>query len=310
MTSRLRIAYMGTPDFSIPALDALIAAGHDVVAVYTQPPKPAGRGYQLQKSAVHRRAETLGIPVFTPKSLKKDKAAQEAFAALKIDVAVVAAYGLILPKEVLASPLYGCLNIHASLLPRWRGAAPIQRAILNGDASTGICIMQMDEGLDTGPVLMQGSLALTPKTTAPELHDALAALGAKLIVEVVNKIANGTPCPPQVQPVEGVTYASMLTRDDGRIDWANPADVIERQLRALTPWPGVWFTHHEQRVKLLAATLATGAGKAGEILDKSMTVACGTGALRLTKLQPADRKPMDGVSFLNGNLATVGDILS
>ena len=309
MTRKLRIAFMGTPDFSVAALDALVKAGHDVVAVYTQPPKPAGRGYQLQKSAVHRRAEELGIPVQTPLSLKKDKAARAEFAALNLDLAVVVAYGLILPKAVLEAPKHGCLNIHASLLPRWRGAAPIQRAILAGDLETGICIMQMDEGLDTGPVLKAGTIPITDTTTAPQLHDALSALGAAMIVDVVGKIADGKPYPPRKQPDEGATYAGMLERDDGRIDWTKPATDIERQLRALTPWPGVWFMHDGARVKLLAAAVASGSGKPGEILDKHMTVACGQGALKITKLQPENRKAMDGSSFINGNLAKTGDVL-
>lgn len=301
---------MGTPEFSVPALDALVKAGHDVVAVYSQPPKPAGRGYQLQKSAVHRHAETLGIPVFTPDSLKKDKAAQDDFAKLVLDVAVVAAYGLILPKAVLDAPKHGCLNIHASLLPRWRGAAPIQRAILAGDRETGICIMQMEEGLDTGPVLKREVVPITDATTASALHDALSQMGARLIVDVIGKIANGTPCPQQAQPDTGMTYAAMLERDDGKIDWMKSAGEIERQLRALTPWPGVWFMNGDQRVKLLAAELAQGSGKPGEILDRNMTIACGSGALKLTKLQPADRKAMDGASFINGKLANMGNILT
>ena len=301
---------MGTPDFSVAALDALIKSGYAVVAVYTQPPKPAGRGYQLQKSAVHSRADALGIPVFTPKSLKKDIAAQEEFAKLALDIAIVAAYGLILPKAVLDAPRYGCLNIHASLLPRWRGAAPIQRAILEGDRETGICIMQMEEGLDTGPVLKLDSLPITTTTTTASLQGALAQMGARLIVDVVEKIARGNPYPPQQQTSDGMTYAKMLTRDDGRVDWTKSASDIERQLRALIPWPGVWFMHGKARIKLLAAEVTQGKGKPGEILDKSLTVACGQDALKITLLQPADRKAMDGTSFINGKLAAIGDILT
>lgn len=310
MSQKLRIVFMGTPDFSVPALVALAEAGHDIAAVYTQPPRPSGRGQQVHKSAVHRRAGEMGIPVFTPQSLKKDKAAQEAFAALQPDIAVIVAYGLILPAAVLKAPRHGCLNIHASLLPRWRGAAPIQRAILAGDRESGVCIMQMEEGLDTGPVLKRGIVPISDRTTAPGLHDDLAALGARLIVETLDDIASGHPPPPQIQSNDGVTYAAMLSRQDGRIDWTRPATEIERQLRALSPWPGVWFEAGGKTVKLLEARVTGGKGTPGTILDKSMTVACGTGALVLSRLQPADRKPMDGTSFINGKGAIPGDILT
>ncbi|MBU6474848.1 MAG: methionyl-tRNA formyltransferase, partial [Alphaproteobacteria bacterium] len=267
---KLKIAFMGTPEFSVHILDALVNAGHDVVCVYCQPPRPAGRGHKLQPAPVQRRAEDLHIPVRTPKSLKKDAAARADFAALDLDAAVVAAYGLILPQEVLDAPKYGCINIHASLLPRWRGAAPIQRALLAGDAKSGVCIMKMDAGLDTGPVLMRGEVPIAQTTTAPELHDALAKQGAELIVRTLENIDAITPEP---QTEDGATYAKMLSKEDGKIDWTQPAAVIERQIRALTPWPGVWCLHDGQRMKVLAATLEKRSGKGGEILDRHLIVA-------------------------------------
>jgi methionyl-tRNA formyltransferase len=306
MTRRLKIAFMGTPEFAVGALDAL-AQRHDIACVYSQPPRPAGRGHKLQPSPVHKRAEELGIPVRTPLSLKKDKSAQEEFAALNLDAAVVAAYGLILPESVLNAPKYGCLNIHASLLPRWRGAAPIQRAILAGDKESGVCIMQMDKGLDTGAVLLRGSVPLISTTTATDLHDALASIGAKMIVEALDKIESLKPEP---QPEAGVTYAHMLSKDEGRIDWTQPAAGIERQIRALNPWPGVWCETGGQRLKVMEAELASGAGRPGEILDRRLVVACGGGALLLKKIQPQDRKPMDGLSFMNGTHMNVGDLLT
>lgn len=307
MTTKRKVIFMGTPVFAVHALDALHAAGHDIVCVYSQPPRPAGRGHKLQLSPVQARAEELGLPVRHPLSLKKDADARAAFKALNADVAVVAAYGLILPQEVLDAPAHGCINIHGSLLPRWRGAAPIQRAILAGDAETGICIMQMEAGLDTGPVLLKDSVAITPQTTSSSLHDALAVMGGRLIVETMEKLESLTP---ETQPEDGVTYAHMLSKDDGRIDWTKPAAEIERQLRALTPWPGVWCMAGDARMKILGARIADGKGKPGEILDKKLTVACGMGALELTQVQPQDRKAMDGASFMNGGQINPGDILS
>ncbi len=307
MNKPLKIVFMGTPEFSVHILDALIKAGHEVICVYCQPPRPAGRGHKLQPSPVQIRAEELKIPVRTPLSLKKDAAARADFAALKADVAVVAAYGLILPQDVLDAPKYGCLNIHASLLPRWRGAAPIQRAILAGDTESGVCIMQMEAGLDTGPALMRGTVPITDTTTASTLHDALAAQGAELIVKTLEDIET---LKPQKQPEDGVTYASMLTKDDGKIDWTQPAASIERQLRALTPWPGVWCLHNGQRLKVLEVSIEEKQGTPGEILDRHLVVACGSDALLLKKIQPQDRKPMDGISFMNGTHMNVGDVLS
>jgi methionyl-tRNA formyltransferase len=310
MNKPLKIAFMGTPEFSVHILDALAASGHEVVCVYCQPPRPSGRGYRLQPSPVQKRAEELHLPVRTPLSLKKDAAARKAFADLNLDAAVVAAYGLILPQEALDAPKYGCINIHASLLPRWRGAAPIQRAIMAGDTKTGICIMQMEAGLDTGPVLLRGIVPITDTTTTSQLHDALAAQGAELIVKTLNLIAAGKAPAPEKQNESGATYAAMLTKDDGRIDWTKPAAEIERQFRALHPWPGVWCMHGDQRLKVLGVAVDKTAGKPGQILDRHLLVACGEGSLLLKKVQPQDRKPMDGASFMNGAHLNAGDLLA
>jgi methionyl-tRNA formyltransferase len=308
----LKIIFMGTPDFAVAALNALHAAGHHILAVYTQPPRPAGRGHQVQKSPVHLRAEELGLTVRTPLSLKKDAAARADFAGLKADIAVVAAYGLILPQDVLDAPKYGCLNIHASLLPRWRGAAPIQRAILAGDAQTGICIMQMEAGLDTGPVLLSESTPIDGATTAPVLHDRLADIGARLIVAALNDIDT---LPRVKQDDAKATYAKMLSRDDGRIDWTQSAEDILRQHRALTPWPGLWCLYKGARLKVHALEKADGAGAhdkilPGEILHRDLLVACGGGAVRLVTVQPENRKAMDAASFVNGFHVGIGDVLS
>lgn len=305
----MKIVFMGTPDFAVSALNALHAAGHDIVCVYSQPPRPAGRGHKMQPSPVHLRADALGIPVRHPLSLKKDAAARADFAALGADVAVVAAYGLILPQEVLDAPKHGCINIHASLLPRWRGAAPIQRAIMAGDDQSGVCIMQMEAGLDTGPVLMQGNVPITAQTTAQHLHDALAAQGADLIVKTLPQLAQITP---QIQSENGVTYAHMLSKEDGKIDWTQSAVAIERQMRALSGWPGVWTLHNGLRLKILGAEIESAAGaqgKAGEIIHRHLVVACGDGSLRLTTVQPENRKPMDGASYMNGGHVNTGEIL-
>ncbi|MDE1900907.1 MAG: methionyl-tRNA formyltransferase [Alphaproteobacteria bacterium] len=307
MTHPLRIAFMGTPDFAVTALRALHAAGHDIAAVYCQPPKPAGRGHQLQKTPVHRAAEEMGLNVHTPRTLRNAEE-QEKFRALKLDVAVVAAYGLILPQAILDAPRYGCINIHGSLLPRWRGAAPIQRAILAGDAETGVTIMQMDAGLDTGAMLLRDHVAITPQTTAQTLHDALADMGARLVVRALADLAAGalhaTPQPP-----EGATYAAKLTRDDGKIDWTTPAAAIERQLRALHPWPGCYFTLDGEVIKLLAATIIDKSGAPGTLLDDQFTVACGDRALRLDTVQRAGKAATDGASMLRGLRLPVGSLL-
>ena len=309
MNTSLKIAFMGTPDFAVYALDALAERGHEIVCVYSQPPRPAGRGHKMQPSPVQHRAEELNIPVRTPMSFKKDADARQAFAALGIDVAVIAAYGLILPQEILDAPKYGCINIHASLLPRWRGAAPLQRALLAGDSETGICIMQMDAGLDTGDVLMRETVLIADTTTVLKLHDTLGVLGAEMIVKTLDLIADGKPPVPQKQSEDVATYATKMTREDGRIDWTQPASVIERQLRALIPWPGVWCLCNGDRLKVLEVSLSSLQGKPGQILDRHFTVACGEDALFLKKVQPKNRKPMDGVSFINGAHIKIGDML-
>ncbi len=299
----MRLAFMGSPDFSTPALRALHDAGHDIVAVYTQPPRPAGRGHAVRPSAVQAEAERLHLPVRTPARLRRDERAQAAFAALGLDAAVVAAYGLILPPAMLDAPARGCLNIHASLLPRWRGAAPIQAAILAGDAETGISIMRMDEGLDTGPVLLRQAVPITPSTTAAGLHDQLAGLGARLILRALDDN------PPALPQGTGATYAPKLAREDGRIDWSADAAVIGRRVRALNPWPGTYTALHGQPLKVLAAEPAAGSGAQGTVLDEALTVACGAGALRPTRVQLAGRPPMDTSAFLRGHNVPPGTVL-
>ena len=304
----LRLAYMGTPDFAVPGLRALIDAGHDIVCVYSQPPRRAGRGHKTQASAVHRFADDHRIAVWTPDSLR-DPATQTAFAALNLDVAVVAAYGLILPKAALDAPRLGCFNIHASLLPRWRGAAPIHRALLAGDAESGITIMAMDEGLDTGPVVLAQAVPIHADMTASALHDVLAECGGKLIVEALDDIAAGTATMTP-QPADGVTYAAKLTRDEGRIDWRGPALVLARAVRAYTPWPGAWLEHRGARIKVLEAVAVDGRGAPGTVLDGQLTVACGHRALRLVSVQRAGRGPVDANAFLHGYDLPVGTVLA
>ncbi len=307
VSAPLRIAFMGTPDFAVAALMALHKAGHTIAAVYCQPPKPANRGHQVQKTSVHLAAESLGLPVRTPKTLR-DAQEQEKFAALNLDVAVVAAYGLILPQPILSAPKHGCFNIHGSLLPRWRGAAPIQRALLAGDKETGITIMQMDAGLDTGPMLIKGAVAITDKTTAQSLHNEMAALGARLIVEALCQLSEGK-LRPAPQPQEGATYAAKLTREDGKIDWNNAAFDIERQIRSLNPWPGCFFILNGEMIKVLAAEIVSQKGSAGTLLDEDFTVACATQALRLKSVQRAGKKAADGASVLRGLRLPVGSTL-
>ncbi len=289
---------MGTPDFSVPILENLIHAGHEVAAVYSQPPRPAGRGHQLRPSPVHACAEARGIPVHTPKSLKSAEE-QAAFAALKADVAIVAAYGLILPKAILDAPRHGCINVHASLLPRWRGAAPIQRCIEAGDHFTGVTIMQMDEGLDTGAMLLMEDIPITPTTTGGSLHDDLSAMGARMAVEALKRLEAGkllaTPQPP-----EGVTYAAKLAKEEGRIDWRRPAAQIDRQVRAFTPWPGAWLELKGERIKVIAARPVSGKGEPGQVLDDRLTIACGEGALTLETLQRAGKGAMSAAELLRG----------
>ena len=297
--TKLRLAFMGTPDFAVPSFEALRAAGHDVVCVYSQPPRPAGRGHRPQPSPVQQAAEAAGIPVRVP--LRLDAAATAEFAALGLDAAVVAAYGLILPKPVLAAPRLGCFNVHASLLPRWRGAAPIQRAILAGDSETGITIMQMDEGLDTGAMLAAEAVPIGAKTTAQQLHDTLAALGARLLVDTLEGLAQGRVA-ARPQPAAGATYAKKLRREEGALDWRRPALELERTVRAFDPWPGTWFEQGPDRIRVLAAELADAQSGAapGTVLDDRLAVACGQGALRPLVLQRAGRAPQEVGAFLRG----------
>ena len=302
----MRLCFMGTPDFSVPILAALIEAGHDVACVYSQPPRPAGRGHKEQLTPVHAFAQGRGIEVRTPKSLKGE-AEQQAFRALGLDVAVVAAYGLILPKAVLDAPRLGCLNVHASVLPRWRGAAPIQRAILAGDAETGVTIMQMDVGLDTGDMLLVEKVAITDQTNASLLHDQLAALGARMIVDA---LARYDQLPHVRQPEDGVTYAHKLAKEEGRLDWSRPAVELERQVRGLNPWPGVWCELAGERLKVLAAEVAAGTGTPGTALDDTLAVACGDGALRLTRVQRAGKAPMAAAELLRGFAVPKGSVFA
>ncbi|HET9458365.1 MAG TPA: methionyl-tRNA formyltransferase [Sphingomicrobium sp.] len=299
----MRIVFMGSPDFAVPSLDALAGAGHEIACAYTQPPRPAGRGKAEHKTAVHRRAEELGIEVRCPRSLK-DAVEQARFAALDADLAVVAAYGLILPKAVLDAPKAGCINVHASLLPRWRGAAPIQRAILAGDEVTGVTIMRMEEGLDTGPMLLKRQTAIDSKT-AGQLTEELARLGADALVEW---LAN--PSAPVAQPDEGVTYAPKISKAEARLDWAQSAEQVERQVRAFAPAPGAWFEANGERVKLLEAGIgADASGKPGEVLDDCLTIACGSGYVRPLKVQRAGRGAMTPGELLRGFPIPRGTIL-
>jgi methionyl-tRNA formyltransferase len=297
--TKLRLAFMGTAAFGLPALNAIVAAGHDVACVYTRAPKPAGRGYGVRRTAIHEAAEALGIPVRTPATLKA-AAEQEAFAALALDVAVVAAYGLILPKAILDAPRLGCLNIHGSLLPRWRGAAPVERAILAGDAESGVTIMAMDEGLDTGAMLLKEACAIDRLTTG-ELHDRLSALGAPLIVRALEGVAAGR-LTPEPQPADGATYAKKIEPADARLDWADDAKAVERRVRAFAPRPGAWFTHNGARIKVFAAEVAADARRAapGTVLDENLLIQCGAGALRLTLLQREGKGRMAADAFLRG----------
>ncbi|ATY31232.1 methionyl-tRNA formyltransferase [Sphingomonas psychrotolerans] len=290
----MRIIFMGTPDFAVPVLDALAEAGHDVVAAYSQPPRRGNRG-KVAPSPVHARAETLGIAVRTPLSLREPRA-QADFAAWGADVAVVAAYGLILPLPVLAAPRLGCLNVHGSLLPRWRGAAPIQRAILAGDAETGVGIMQMEAGLDTGPVRLEGRTPILGKT-AGELTAELSAMGARLMVEVLGD-TDRYPAVPQ--PVDGVTYAAKIDKAEARLDFSQTAEQVERQVRAFNPAPGAFFEVHGERVRVHAAEAITESGEPGTVRDDRLTIACGEGAIRPVLVQRAGRGVMTSAELLRG----------
>jgi methionyl-tRNA formyltransferase len=306
---KLRTIFMGTPGFAAVALKALVDAGHDVVAVYSQPPRPGGRrGLELQKSPVQAFAEESGIPVRTPVSVKIPEEIA-AFQALNADVAVVAAYGLILPKAILAAPRHGCLNIHASLLPRWRGAAPIQRAIMAGDAETGVTIMQMEEGLDTGPMLLQQRLPIAPDANAAELHDELAGLGARMIVEALDRLPDGLRATPQ--PAQGVTYAAKISKEECRIDWRRGAIEIDRQIRALAPHPGAFTEIEGERIVILAAELLSGhVDTPGLVLDGRLAIGCGEGGLRPTLVKRAGKREMSAEELLRGFPVPKGTQLS
>jgi methionyl-tRNA formyltransferase len=300
----MRIIFMGSPDFAVPTLDALVEAGHEVVAVYTQPPRPAGRGKAERPTPVEERAGELGIEVRSPKSLRGE-AEQEAFAELEADVAVVAAYGLILPQAILDAPMLGCLNVHASLLPRWRGAAPVQRAIMAGDESTGLTIMQMEAGLDTGPMLLKRAVEIEDKNAA-QLTEELANLGASMMVEVLGDLPSFDPIP---QPEDGATYAPKIRKEEARIDWSRTSAELVRHVQGLAPFPGAWFEHDGERIKLLAAERAKGGGEAGKVLDDRLTIACGSGAIRPTLLQRAGKGALSIEELLRGFAIPEGTML-
>lgn len=292
----MRIVFMGTPDFSVPVLDALVQAGHEIAAVYCQPPRPAGRGKKPRPTPVHARAQDLELQVRHPETLR-DADEQARFAALDADVAVVVAYGLILPQAVLDAPRLGCLNIHASLLPRWRGAAPIHRAIMAGDAETGVCIMQMDAGLDTGPVLARAATPIGAGETTGDLHDRLSALGAGQIVKALGRLGDLVAQP---QPEDGVTYAAKIDKAEARIDWGQPATDVDRLIRGLSPFPGAWCLIGADRVKLLRSRISDGQGAAGEVLD-GFTIACGSGAVEVLEAQRSGKRPVTAQEFLRGS---------
>ena len=301
---------MGTPEFAATILAALVEAGHRIRAVYTQPPRPSGRGHRLQPSPVQALAERHGLAVRVPATLR-DPEAQAEFAATPADAAVVAAYGLILPAPVLATPRFGCLNVHASLLPRWRGAAPIQRAILAGDADTGVTIMQMDEGLDTGPILLQQAIPIAAKTTAGELTDRLAGIGARLMLDALDRVALGTLM-ARPQPGDGATYAAKLRREESWLDWRLAASALERQVRAFDPWPGAFFAARGERIRVLMADADPdpAAAAPGTVLDERLTIACGEGALCPLRLQRAGRAALDTLAFLRGFALPPGTVLA
>jgi methionyl-tRNA formyltransferase len=300
----LRLAFMGSPAFALPPLEALIAAGHEIACVYSQPPRPAGRGKQERPTPVAAFAAERGHNVRTPKSLKAPEE-QAAFAALKLDAAIVVAYGLILPKHILDAPRLGAFNLHASLLPRWRGAAPIQRAIMAGDAVTGVQVMRMEEGLDTGPILASAETPIAPDDTTSTLHDRLARLGAPLLIETLARVEQGVALETP-QSADGVTYAHKITPAETRIDWTQPARAVDGKIRGLAPTPGAWFEIGGARVKALASRTEAGAGAPGEALDDALLIACGEGAIRLLKVQREGRGPLDAEAFVRGTAIPKG----
>jgi methionyl-tRNA formyltransferase len=300
----MRIAFMGTPDFAVPTLAALLAAGHDVVAVYSQPPRPAGRGKKERKSAVHTFADQHNIPVHTPLSMR-DVDEQAKLKALNLDFVVVVAYGQILPQAVLDAPKFGCVNVHASLLPRWRGAAPIHRAIMAGDNETGVCIMMMEAGLDTGPVIHRVSVPITTSDTTAKLHDKLAEMGANVIDEAITAYATGKAT-PEAQPEDGITYAHKIDKAEAKIDWSQSAEIIDRQIRGLSPFPGAWCELEGTRIKLLDSEVCNNSGEAGTVLDNDLIIACGEQSIRPKAIQKAGKAVSDRASFLLGNPVPVG----
>ena len=302
--TKLRIAFMGTPEFSVPILEALVSVGHDIVCVFTQPPRSGGRGQNEKKTPIHIKAEELGIDVRVPKDFSSQEQ-QLAFASLNLDCAVVAAYGLILPELILTAPKLGCLNVHASLLPRWRGAAPIQRAILAGDSESGVTIMQMDEGLDTGAILMLNKVEITRETTGESLHNKLSEAGSVLIIRALDALLKGT-IKPVGQLDHGVTYAKKLERSEGHIDWRKPAEDIERLIRAFTPWPGSWFEVKGERIKILSANVEHADGPPGTVMDDKLIISCGVSGLKLEILQRAGKNPMTAAEFSRGFDLSIG----
>ena len=301
----MKLVFMGTPEFSRPALQALMDAGHEIACVYSQPPRPKGRGLEVQKQPVHLLAEKLGIEVRTPLSLKSAEE-QQKFATLKTDAAVVVAYGLLLPKPILEAPKFGCFNVHASLLPRWRGAAPIQRAIMAGDKQTGVSIMRMEEGLDTGPVIEVGTIPIAAQTTAASLHEEVAVRGAKLMVQVLqNPSVHGTP-----QPVDGVTYAKKIDKAEAHINFAQSAEQVRNHIHGLSPFPGAWCMINGARVKLLHVEVVAGKAEVGTVLNNQFIIACATNAIRATRLQREGKGPMDAETFLRGFPVSAGTLAS
>jgi len=292
----MKVVFMGTPEFSVPVLEALVAAGHDITAVYTQPPRRAGRGRKTRPGPVAARAVTLGLPLRQPSSFGEAEV-QQAFAALEAEVAVVAAYGLILPVDVLSAPRFGCLNVHASLLPRWRGAAPIQRAIMAGDDESGISIMQMEASLDTGPVLLRGRVPIRQSDTAADLHERLSALGARLIVEALTRLPELVAEP---QPPGGALYAAKIDKAEARVDWSRPADEVCRKIRALSPFPGAWCRASGERLKLLDARVVTDAGTPGAVIGAPLIVACGSDAVEITRAQRQGKQAMASAELVRG----------
>jgi methionyl-tRNA formyltransferase len=294
----LRLAFMGSPEFAVPTLEAILAAGHDVACVYSQPPRPAGRGKELRKTAIHETAERHGLPVRTPENFRT-AADREAFAALKLDVAVVVAYGLLLPQAILDAPRLGCFNLHGSILPRWRGAAPIHRAVMAGDKITGVQVMKMEAGLDTGPVMMTATTPITDNDTTGDVHDRLSMLGADLMVKALAELEAG-PVKLATQTEQGVTIAAKVSPAEGRIDWKKPAAEVSAHIRGLSPFPGAWFETDGVRIKVLHARAEQGSGATGDVLDDNLLVACGEGAVRLTRLQRAGKGQMTADEFQRG----------